>query len=80
MSVRGEPEIKPNTKRDDYTCVTFSPDLQKFKMEKLDDDIVSLMIKRVYDMSGCTPTSVRVKLNGKTLDIKNFNSYVDMYL
>lgn len=55
MSIRGEPEFKENTKGDDYTCITFKPDLSKFKMTMLDDDIVGLMIKRVYDLAGCTP-------------------------
>ena len=49
-------------------------------MTALDDDIVSLMTKRVYDMAGCTPANVKVKLNGKSIDVKNFNSYVDLYL
>lgn len=80
MGVREEPEIKPNPDGKDYTCITFRPDLKRFGMERLDDDIVSLMTKRVYDMAGCTPAAVRVKLNGKIVDIKNFSSYVDLYL
>ena len=73
MSVREEPFIKENPDGKDFTCVTFKPDLKRFGMETLDNDIVSLMIKRVYDMAGCTPTQVKVKLNGKLVDIKNFN-------
>jgi DNA topoisomerase-2 len=80
MSVREEPVITENKKNHDYTCITFSPDLKRFNMERLDDDIVSLMIKRAYDLAGCTPSTVKVKLNGKAIDIKNFNSYVDLYL
>lgn len=38
------------------------------------------MTKRVYDLAGVTPASVKVKLNGKSIDIKNFNSYCDLYL
>ena len=49
-------------------------------MTHLDNDIVSIMTKRVYDLAGVTPASVRVKLNGKSIEIKNFNSYVDLYL
>lgn len=49
-------------------------------MNNLDDDIVSLMTKRVYDLAGVTPSNVKVKLNGKNIDVKNFNSYVDLYL
>jgi DNA topoisomerase-2 len=49
-------------------------------MDHLDEDIVSLMTKRVYDMAGVTPSSVKVFLNGRKIDVKNFNSYVDLYL
>ena len=80
MSIREEPIIKDNNDCKDFTCVTFRPDLKRFGMEHLDDDIISLMTKRVFDMAGCTPASVKVKLNGKMIDIKNFNSYVDLYL
>ena len=41
-------------------------------MERLDDDIISLMTKRVYDLAGITDSKVRVKLNGQTLTCKNF--------
>jgi DNA topoisomerase-2 len=46
MSSKCSPEIK-KCEKEDFTCITFEPDLEKFKMNKLDDDIVSLMIKRV---------------------------------
>lgn len=46
----------------------------------LDEDIVSLLTKRVYDLAGITPTSVKVKLNGKLIDINNFLTYCDLYL
>lgn len=49
-------------------------------MNNLDEDIVSLMTKRVYDMAGSTPTNMKVKLNGKTIQIKNFINYCDLYL
>ena len=80
MGDRGEPKIVPNPEGKDYTCVTFKPDLRRFGMERLDDDIVALMTKRVYDMAGCTPAAVKVKLNGKLVEIKNFLNYVDLYL
>lgn len=49
-----EPEITSNDLKKDFTCVTFWPDLSKFKMKKLDGDILSLMTKRVYDLAGVT--------------------------
>ncbi|CDW75314.1 dna gyrase topoisomerase a subunit family protein [Stylonychia lemnae] len=80
MSVREEPIIKPIGKGEDFTCITFYPDLQRFKMNRLDEDMVSLMTKRVYDLAGVTPGSISVKLNGKKLEIKNFLEYCDLYL
>jgi len=39
----------------------------------LDSDIVSLLSKRVYDMAGCTKSSISVYLNGKKITaVKNF--------
>jgi DNA topoisomerase II len=82
MSVREEPKITDYKDKDkDFTCVTFRPDLKKFKMSHLDEDIVSLMMKRVYDMAGTTPGTVKVYLNGKKIEgVTNFNTYCDLYL
>ena len=49
-------------------------------MTALDEDIVALMSKRVYDMAGTTPSTVKVRLNGKNIDVKNFINYCDLYL
>ncbi|XP_009980526.1 PREDICTED: DNA topoisomerase 2-alpha, partial [Tauraco erythrolophus] len=64
---------------EDYTCVTFQPDLSKFKMKTLDKDIVALMSRRAYDIAGSTK-DVKVFLNGQRLPVKGFRSYVDLYL
>ena len=65
---------------DDFTCITFEPDLSRFGMEELDNDIVALFEKRVFDMAGITPKNVSVYLNGKKLKVKNFQDYIRMYL
>jgi DNA topoisomerase-2 len=80
MGVREEPVITDNKSHLDYTCITFKPDLKRFGMDRLDEDIIALMTKRVYDLAGVTPASVKVKLNEKAIDIKNFVSYADLYL
>lgn len=49
MSYCSPPEIKENYKGEDYTSITFEPDLGRFKMSELDDDIVALMRKRVIN-------------------------------
>ena len=82
MSTRADPEITPHH-GEDFTCVTFFPDLIRFKMESLDEDIVSLLCKRVYDIAGTsqgiTGAKLTVVLNKKKLDIKSFESYIGMY-
>lgn len=52
----------------DFTCITFSPDLKKFKMESLDDDFVALIKRRAYDMAGVC-RGVSVQLNGEKLKV-----------
>jgi DNA topoisomerase-2 len=57
------------SKGDDYTKVTFVPDLEKFKMDDgLDDDIVGLLSRRALDVAG-TLRGVRVFLNGQRLPV-----------
>lgn len=47
-------------------------------MTEFDDDTVSLLRKRVYDMAGITK-DVKVYLNDKRIMLKNFKAYVEMY-
>lgn len=54
---------------EDFTKITFSPDLVKFKMESLDKDIVSLMSRRAYDIAASTK-GVKVYLNGKRVPVR----------
>ncbi|XP_055857462.1 DNA topoisomerase 2 [Episyrphus balteatus] len=78
MTKASEPKIK-DFSGTDFTKVTFSPDLAKFKMEKLDDDIVALMSRRAYDIAAATK-GVSVFLNGNKLPVKNFKDYIDLYV
>ena len=59
---------------EDFTCVTFWPDLAKFKMETLDKDIVDLFSRRAYDIAAST-RGVRVFLNGKKLPVSRWVLY-----
>lgn len=73
MSKTSEAKVKPISREDeDYTKVTFSPDLSKFKMEKLDEGIVALMTRRAYDVAAST-RGVKVFLNGKRLPVSLHN-------
>uniref|UniRef100_T1JG36 DNA topoisomerase 2 n=1 Tax=Strigamia maritima TaxID=126957 RepID=T1JG36_STRMM len=77
MSTSTTATIK-TTNAKDFTKITFSPDLKKFKMTSLDKDIVGLFSRRAYDVAGTTK-GVKVFLNGKRIMVKNFNEYVQQY-
>ncbi|KAK3758650.1 hypothetical protein RRG08_013319 [Elysia crispata] len=78
MGKTKEPTIT-DAKESDFTSVTFYPDLEKFKMEKLDDDVVALFTRRAYDVAASCK-GVKVFLNGKRLPVKGFKDYIDLYL
>lgn len=79
MSKVGTAKITKNGKGEEYTKVTFRPDLKRFGMETIDEDTLSLLKRRVYDLAG-TVKDVKVFLNDERLKIKNFKQYVEMYL
>lgn len=78
MSKASEPKIK-DSHGEDYTKITFCPDLEKFKMQKLDDDMVALMSRRAFDVAAST-RGVKVFLNGKRVPVKNFKDYIEMFI
>ncbi|TPX41187.1 hypothetical protein SeMB42_g05685 [Synchytrium endobioticum] len=78
MSERDAPVVTKADKND-FTRITFRPDLARFGMVSLDDDILSLLKKRVYDMAGIL-SGVRVYLNDELIKIKTFKQYIELYL
>lgn len=79
MSVREKPTIKAITKKESYTKISFTPDLSRFGLTYLDNDIVALLKKRVYDIAGVNP-ALKVFLNGQKLPIKSFKDYVNLFM
>ncbi|KAG2069851.1 type II DNA topoisomerase [Suillus decipiens] len=79
MSKVGTAKITKNGKGEEYTKVTFRPDLERFGMQTIDEDTLSLLKRRVFDLAG-TVKDVKVFLNDERLKIKNFKQYVEMYL
>ena len=78
MGAKGKPKVTENKKGENWTKITFTPDLPRFHMTDFDDDTVALFQKRVYDMAGVTK-GVKVFLNDKRIAVKNFKAYVEMY-
>ena len=74
MTEKQPPEIKKISSGSDYTCITFKPDLNRFKMDNMDPDIVALLSKRVYDIAATTVCTngpkLSVTLNGTKIETK----------
>ncbi|KHN98182.1 DNA topoisomerase 2 [Metarhizium album ARSEF 1941] len=68
-----------SSKTADFVRVTFKPDYERFGMsEGIDDDLESLLYRRVYDMAG-TVRGVKVYLNGEQIKLNTFKAYCDLY-
>lgn len=78
MTKASDPKVK-DFFGDDFTKIIFSPDLTKFKMDKLTDDIVGIMSRRAFDIAAST-RGVKVFLNGKKLPVNSFKDYIDLYI
>jgi DNA topoisomerase-2 len=79
MSVVGKPKITKSTK-DAFISTTFFPDFPRFGMQQFDSDIISLMTRRVYDISASLGKTVKIFLNGKRLDVKSPEEYFSLYI
>ncbi|KAK9236641.1 DNA topoisomerase [Lipomyces kononenkoae] len=79
MGKVGKPKITENSKGDEYTKISFKPDLKLFGMTKLDDDLIGIMMRRVYDLAGSV-RNIKVYLNNERLKIRNFKQYIEMYV
>lgn len=78
MTVAEEPVLRDGYTKEEFTRVTFSPDLARFGVASLDDDTVSLMRRRAYDLAG-TLSGVKVYLDGKRVPVSGFRQYVSLY-
>ncbi|XP_048511947.1 DNA topoisomerase 2-like [Athalia rosae] len=79
MTKESEPRIKDLADGKDFTKVTFSPDSSKFKIQALDNDMVSLMTRRAYEVAASTK-GVEVFLNNTIVPVRSFKDYVDLYV
>ena len=78
MQQKGKAKITSN-KSSDFVRITFKPDMKRFGMtDGIDDDLESLLYRRVYDMAG-TVRGVKVYLNGEQIKLKDFKAYCNLY-
>ena len=74
------PKITKAPKTKPYTKITFNPDYQKLGLNGLTSDMISLLKKRVYDISAVTDKTIKVKYNSAIIPTKNFEQYINLYI
>uniref|UniRef100_A0A6C0ABU5 DNA topoisomerase (ATP-hydrolyzing) n=1 Tax=viral metagenome TaxID=1070528 RepID=A0A6C0ABU5_9ZZZZ len=74
-----DPPIITKSTSAPYVKITFKADFKKFDMKGLESQVVPLLKKRVYDCAGVSNKRVSVYLNGKKLNIKSFEEYINMF-
>ena len=79
MTKCNEPVIK-KCQAKPYTKITYNPDFGKFKTTGINDDMFKIMERRAYDMAAITGALVNVYFNGKKIDCKTFEKYIDLYI
>ncbi|KAI8647477.1 DNA topoisomerase [Parasitella parasitica] len=78
MTTIGKPNITANGRGEQYTRISFKPDLEKFNLTEMDEDFEALIKKRVYDLAGICK-GVHVSLNGTKIEVKTFQDYCHLY-
>lgn len=77
MDSSSEPTIKEKKLKQEYTKVSFIPDLEKFETKSLKEDILKIIKKRIYDVAGTT--NLKVILNDQVIYFKSFLNYIERY-
>ena len=62
-----------------FTRITYKPDYKKFSMEGIDDDTMSVLVKRVFDIAAYNP-KLRVTLNGRVIPVRSFRDYMKLFV
>ena len=76
-------KTKPKITKDKckpYTKISWITDFKRFGIEKYTDDMVNLMIRRIYDIAGTTDKGMNIYYNNNKINIKTFDNYIDLYL
>ena len=79
MSIKNKPVISKFSGKP-YTQIDFYPDLNRFGIDKIDEDTLKLMKKRVIDATACTNKNVSILLNNEKIESKSLDKYVSYYL
>lgn len=58
--------------------VKFYPDLARFKIDKIDDTVKSVIKQRLINLNMCFP-KIKFRFNNKDINVKDFKKYVSMF-
>ena len=75
-----EPPVITACKKKSYTSITFRPDYKRLKLDGLSDMMISLFVRRIYDIAAITDKSIKVSYNGVLIPVKSIPQYIDMYV
>lgn len=76
------PTVVRSAARRSSLTVRFLPDYGRLGMPDgcLSDDMYAMMVKRVYDATAVTDADVAISLDGRRLEVRSFERYVDLYV
>lgn len=77
LSKKSKPIITKYNKKKGYVKIKFIPDLKYFNYERLDESIISLFKRRVYDLAAITDGKIKIFLDDELLNV-NFQKYIEL--
>jgi DNA topoisomerase II len=79
MGEKSPPTIKSAARKKPYTKVFFKPDLARFGVDSLTDDLVGLIKRRLIDIGYASSAKVKTFFNGVEITIKKPEDYIKLY-
>lgn len=77
LEIIENPVIKKSNK--EFVKIKFYPDLERFKMTEINDDVLGLLVKRIFDAAAYQP-KVNITLNGVKVPVKTVKEYMTYHL
>jgi DNA topoisomerase-2 len=73
------PKVTKYSKKGSYVDITFYPEVNRFGLDNLDDDHMSLFYRRAIDIAGVSSEKIKVSFNDEKINVTNFKQYIQYY-